>query len=278
MTVADARTKSRDLWHAMARGWDERHAYFEQTSRPVTDGILRQANVQPGDVVLDIAAGTGVVGFAAAHQVGEGGRVIVSDFADGMVEAATRHAAALGLDNVECRVLDAENLELADDTVDAVVCRWGYMLMPNPATAFAETRRVLRPGGRLTAAVFAGPAENQWAALPMQVMVQQGLVQPPPGTPGILALADRDRLRALFVQAGFNEPQIEDITFSWTFRDGDEYWQFLNEAAGAVAALIAQLDDEARAQVRQELLGRLEPFATDTGLDMPALSVVASAT
>ena len=279
MTATDARRKSRELWDSMASGWDDRHAYFERTARPVTDRMLANADVQPGEVVLDLAAGTGVVGFAAARQVGEAGRVIVSDFSENMVKVASGQAAALGLDNVDCRVLDAESLDLEDDSVDAVVCRWGYMLMPNPAAAFAETRRVLRDGGRLTCAVFAGPAENPWAGMPMQVLVQQGLVPAPaPGTPGILALADRDRVRGLFTDAGFDDPHIEDVPFSWPFRDGDDYWHFLTDAAGAIAALIAQLDEDQRAQVREDVLTRLAPFATGSGFEVPAVSVVASAT
>jgi ubiquinone/menaquinone biosynthesis C-methylase UbiE len=66
-----------------------------------------------------------------------------------MVEAATRHADELGLESIECRVLDAERLHLPDDAVDGVLCRWGYMLLSDPEAAFAETRRVLRPNGCL---------------------------------------------------------------------------------------------------------------------------------
>jgi ubiquinone/menaquinone biosynthesis C-methylase UbiE len=96
-----------------------------------------------------------------------------------MVEAAERHVVALGLENVECHVLDAERLDLPDDAVDGVLCRWGYMLMPNPEAAFAETHRVLRSGGRLSCAVFGRPEQNPWARLPSRVLQERGHMPPP---------------------------------------------------------------------------------------------------
>jgi ubiquinone/menaquinone biosynthesis C-methylase UbiE len=272
------RERSRAVWAAMARGWDDRHSYFERAARPVTEVMLDRVGPRPGEYVLELAAGTGVVGFAAAQQVGPDGRVIVSDFAEGMVDAARRHAARLGLDNVVARVLDAERLQFDGDAFDGVVCRWGLMLMPDPAAALAESRRVLRPGGRLAAAVFAGPVENPWAALPMQVLVERGLVEPPqPGAPGILALADKQRLEDLVTGAGFADVIIEDVAFSWPFRGADEYWAFLLEAAGAIARLIEGLGDDDRDAVCRDLFAHLEPFQTDAGLELPAVAVVASA-
>src|SRR5439155_8554859 len=117
------------VWEAMAAGWDARHVYLEQTARPVTERMLLRLEPAPGETILELAAGSGVVGLSAAPVVGSAGRVIVSDFAAAMVDAAGRHVAELELDNVECRVLDAERLDLPDDAVDGVLCRWGYMLM-----------------------------------------------------------------------------------------------------------------------------------------------------
>src|SRR5215211_4496232 len=167
---------SHAVWEAMAPGWDERHAYFEEVARPVTEKMLELLDPSPGDAILDLAAGTGVVGFSAAALVGPTGRVIVSDFASAMVDVASRRAEELSLDNVECRVLDAEHLDLPDGSVDGVLCRWGYMLMADAAAALRETRRVLRTDGRVACAVFAGPEHNPWAALPSRVLQQRGQI------------------------------------------------------------------------------------------------------
>ena len=272
------RRASHEAWSAVAPGWDRRSAYFERIARPVTERMLERLAPGPEDTILDLAAGSGAVGLAAAALVGPGGRVIVSDFAEAMVQAAQRNAARFGLANVECRVFDAERIALRDDAVDGVVCRWGYMLMADPAAALAETRRVLRPGGRLACAVFSGPEENPWAALPARVLEERGHMPPPgPGGPGIFALADPDRLRGLLAGAGFSEPRIDPVPLTWPFTDAGDYWDYLTEAAGAIAMVIGGLDDAERARVRDVIAERATPFTRDGGIALPGVSLVISA-
>jgi SAM-dependent methyltransferase len=262
----------------MAPGWDDRHTYFEETAQPVTERMLERLAPARGDTILELAAGTGVAGFAAAQLVGPGGRVIVSDFSEAMVEAAERHAAEVGLENVEFRTLDAERLELPDDAVDGVLCRWGYMLLADPAAALAETRRVLRHGGHVSSAVFAGPEDNPWASLPSRVLQERGHVPPPEvGAPGILALADRDRLRRLFAGAGFSEPHIEEVAFTWRFADVSDYWEFLTGVAGAIAMVLGRLDEDERGRVREQIADRVAPFDSAAGIALAGVSLVASA-
>jgi SAM-dependent methyltransferase len=279
MDATEFRRRSRAVWEAMAPGWDSRHAYFEEIARPVTDLMLERLAPERGQTILDLAAGTGVAGFAVAGLVGREGRVIVSDFAEPMVDAAERHAARLGLTNVECRVLDAESLDLPDDAVDGVICRWGYMLMADPAAAFRETRRVLRLGGRLAFAVFTGPGENPWGSLPAGVLVEQGHMPPPEaGAPGLFALADQGRLSRLLAEAGFSEAGFEEVAFTWRFADPDAFWTFLNEAAGAITIVLDRLDDDERLRVGQDIRERVEAFGGPHGLELSGVSLVASAT
>jgi SAM-dependent methyltransferase len=262
----------------MAPGWDRRSAYFERIARPVTEQMLQRLAPRPGETILDLAAGSGAVGLAAAGLVGAGGRVIVSDFSEAMVEAARRNAARSGLANVECRVLDAERIALDDDAVDGVLCRWGYMLMADPAAALAGTRRVLRPGGRLACAVFSGPEENPWAALPARVLEERGHLSPSArDAPGIFALADPDRLRGLLAGAGFSEPRIEPVPLTWRFADAGDYWAYLTEAAGAIAMVLARIDEAERARVRALIAERTTPFTGDGGIALPGVSLVVSA-
>ena len=154
------RRTSLETWEAMAPGWERWRAVIDETSSPVRDWLLGELAPQPGDTVLELAAGPGDTGLAAAALVGGGGRVISTDVSPGMVEVARRHSTGLGLRNVEHRVMDAERIELEDDSVDGVLCRFGYMLVPDPAAACSETRRVLRPGGRLALAVWRGSDRN----------------------------------------------------------------------------------------------------------------------
>jgi SAM-dependent methyltransferase len=278
MEPSEFRLASHAVWEAMAPGWEERHGWFETAAGPVSDRMVEVLQVHPGETILELAAGTGVVGFSALETLGGDAHLIVSDFATAMVEAARRQGAGLGFDRVEYRVLDAEALELPDESVDGVLCRWGYMLLADPARALAETQRVLRDGGHVSCAVFAGPEKNPWAALPMSVLVESGHLPPPePGQPGILALADTDRLRRLFADAGLTDPDIEEVSFAFPFTGEDDYWRFLSDVAGAISMALGRLDDEERSDVRANLATRLEPYRAPDGLELPAVSLVVAA-
>jgi SAM-dependent methyltransferase len=274
---AEYRRASYAVWDAMAPGWDERHAYFEKAARPVTDLMLERLAPREGDTILELAAGTGLVGHATALSV-PGSRVIVSDFAESMVESARRRGGELGLANCEYQVVDAERIDLPDDSVDGVLCRWGYMLMPDHAAALAETRRVLRNDGRLSLAVFAGPERNPWAALPAAILVASGHMAPPgPGTPGIFALADPDRVRALLREAGFGEPRVEPVDLEFAFASAGDYWDFLLRVAGALSMVLAGLGEDERRAFRAQLDDQLAHFTSGDGIALQAVSLVVSA-
>ena len=201
--------------------------------------------------MLELAAGTGDLGFAIARRVGPEGRVISSDFSPEMLDVARRVGEAQGVTGVEHRVLDAERMELGDDSVDAVVCRFGYMLMAEPLAALRETRRVLRDGGRLAFAVWSTPERNPWAAVPGMTLVQRGHLPPPePGAPGIFAMGEPGRVRELVTGAGFADPEVEEIAFEFRYADFDDLWDSLVRLAGALAQAVNELPDEEREATR----------------------------
>jgi hypothetical protein len=102
---------------------------------------------------------------------------------------------------------------------------------------------------------------------------------PPPeaGAPGILALADRDRVRRLFAGAGFLDPQIEEVAFTWDFSDVDDYWEFLTGAAGAIAVVLGRIGVDERRHVREQITDRVASFVSAGRIELPAASLVASA-
>ncbi|MCA1703977.1 MAG: methyltransferase domain-containing protein [Actinobacteria bacterium] len=267
-----ARQQSKAVWDAMAPGWHARREELWNISRQISEWMIRKLDLQPRDTVLELAAGLADTGLMAARLVGETGRVIITDFAPEMVAAARQRAEELGVENTDFRVLDAERMDLETDSVDGVLCRWGYMLMIDPAAAFAETRRVLRTGGRLAFSVWATPERNPWASLVGRVLVTQGHIPPPdPKAPGIFAMADPGRIRELVVGAGFAEPEIEEVSFRWTFADRDDYWRFLTEVAGAISSVLQTLPPEVQAQLREQVHEAAEPFRSGEGYDFPAV-------
>jgi hypothetical protein len=152
------------------------------------------------------------------------------------------------------------------------------MLMANPGAALGETRRVLRDGGRVASAVFSGPAQNPWAALPARVLVERGHMPPPQaGAPGILALADRERLRDLFTAAGFSDPTIEEVDFALGADDVDDYWELLNRTAGAISMVFGRLDRDERDRVRAEVGSLIGQFSRAGKVVIPAQALVVSA-
>src|ERR1017187_3403714 len=142
------REASLQSWEEAASGWTRQQETMREFGAPVSHWLIDAIVPQPGQRVLELAAGLGETGLLAAELVAPIGGAIISDQAEGMIAGARERAAALGLSNIEFQVLNAEWIDLPVASVDAVLCRWGYMLMADPATALSETRRVLRPGGR----------------------------------------------------------------------------------------------------------------------------------
>lgn len=270
MDLQTYRETSLQTWDQMAPGWEDRREWLLEFTGRINDWLLDQVQAQPGQSILDVAAGTGDLGFAAAERVGDDGQVLCTDFSPEMVEAARRNGDRQGLSNVEYRVLDAERMDLADDSFDGVLCRWGYMLMADPAAALAETRRVLRDGGTLAFAVWQTPDRNPWAMVPGMTLVQRGHMPPPePGAPGIFAMGEAERVVELATGAGFEEPQLEELTFEWRY-SGDDLWDTITRLAGPLAAVIKGLPEEEQQQTRTAIEEGLSQYRQDGELVVPA--------
>jgi ubiquinone/menaquinone biosynthesis C-methylase UbiE len=271
--------RSYELWQQMASRWERGRHVLWQTTRPVAEWLVDRLSPEPGQTVLELAAGVGETGFLAAVRLGDQGRLISSDFAPEMVQAAERVADEVGISNAEFRVLDAERLELEDASVDGVICRWGYMLMGDPGQALRETRRVLRPGGRLTFAVFADPQRNPWMTAARAVMVERGhLPAPTPDEPGMFSLGDPETIRALLAEAGFARSEVEEMPLVFRFDGPDSLWAYTSEFQGPIALAISKLDEEERGAVRAAMEEGYATFRENGGYHVPglALNVVAA--
>lgn len=274
-----AHEKSRAVWDEMAAGWERNRDYMWNTTRHVAEWLVGHVKPQYGDTILDLAGGPGDNGFLVASSVGPSGKVIETDFAPQMVETARRRAAELGLDNVEACVLDAQRMDLDDDSVDGIVCRWGFMLMFDPQAALHECRRVLRDGGRLALSVWAGPEKNPWVTVTGMTMMQLGH-QPggdPFGPSGIFSMADHDTTRSMLTSAGFADITIEEMPVDWSHRSFDEAWSFMTEVAGPIATAIRELPPDEVEKIRSTLETNMETFRTDSGITLPGVTVNASA-
>ncbi len=254
MGSAPRRREGLDCWQELAPRWERGRELLWESTRPVSEWLVARLDPQPGQTILDVAAGTGETGFLAAARLGAGGRLISSDRSPDMVEAAERVAGLLGVANAEFRVLDAEQLELAGESVDGVLCRFGYILRGDPPRALSEIRRVLRGGGRLAFSAWAERARNPWMTVPVDAMVARGRLGPQSGDE--LRLSERrnpEAIARLVREAGFAEPEIEELRVAYRFADAEELWYFVSELRGPVALALAVLDEAERAAVRAEI-------------------------
>ena len=277
---AEARRRQYEVWEARAPVWEQRRERIWRDSRSVGEWLVAAVNPQPGDVILELAAGTGDTGFLAAERVGPSGRVISTDLSSGMLAAAKRRAAKLGVANVDFRTLDAERMDLEDASVDGALCRWGYMLLPDPEAAFRETRRVLRPTGRLAFSVWGAPEENRWETLLDDILVSEGVVDPPDydAVGNMFSFAKPKRVEELLAATGFSDPMFEHVPVLWRYREVDDYWEMEAELPGTLSESIRRLDPERLAAVRRLVAEALEPYRTDDGYAIPGRALNVAAT
>lgn len=271
--------QQRELWRRGAQGWERRQGTLREKTAPVSRWLVDAIDPQPGERVLDVAAGPGETGFMAAQRLGEHGRLLSTDQAPEMIELARRRAAELGLTNVEFAVIDAQRLELEPRSFDAAVCRWGYMLMADPDAALRRTRLVLRDGGRLALATWDRPDRNLWMAAPVMALVAHGALPPPnPADPSPFALPDPADLERRLRSAGFSSVRTDRVEFPQRYPSFDEYWAETMDLAAPIAGAVASLTPDAVETVRAAARQTLSQFTgADGRIEAPASAVVAVA-
>jgi ubiquinone/menaquinone biosynthesis C-methylase UbiE len=272
VTSDEYRQASLEIWDEMAAGWEGHRGTVWDASRAVGEWLVDALDPQPGETVLELAAGVGDTGFAAARRLGTKGTLISTDFSEAMVEAARRRAQELGVSNAEFRTLDAERMGLDDGSVDGVLCRWGYMLMADPTAALAETRRVLGDGGRVALSVWGDPQQNPWASIPARAILDQTGAEPPdPLAPGVFAMASEERTRELLAAAGLEPQRMETVEMVWSFESLADYWHYLTDLKGAIAMVVRALPEGEQTALTAEIERRLEPYAEDGGYRLPGM-------
>lgn len=280
MDAEVANDEMRTAWGRVASGWGTQSDVIDRGQTTATEWLLDRSDPQPGQIVLDLAGGAGGLGRLAADRVGTHGLVLATDFAPEMVDVARRLGEANGLTNLEYTTLDAQRMDLDDESVDVVLCRSGLMLVVDPGAALGETRRVLRPGGRLAFSVFTTPEQNPWASTAMTPFIQRGHVAPPePGGPGMFALGDADRLRTLVTDAGFDSVELERLTWEHDFANDDAVWAQVRGINALLSPIVESMSVREQAEMRRAVIDAHSSWRAEDGsyrLPGSALAVLAS--
>ena len=273
MQTADIRTQ----WEGAAPGWARWEATVATWVAPATETMLTMAGVDVGARVLDLASGAGSQTFLAARRVGAQGHVVASDIADTMLHHVRENASAAGLANVTTLAGAAEDLDVATESFDAVICRLGLMLFVDPAKALVAMWRALRPGGKVAVVVFTTPAANAFMAHPMQILLRHaGKMPPAPGQPGIFSLGVPGVIERLFADSGFVGVEQRTLVLLLRMPSATQALAMMQEAFGAYRAVVSDRPEAVRVAAWAEVAETLKTFETPTGFIAPAEVLVAA--
>lgn len=273
-----ARASARE-WQQTADGWHKWNWLLEEMAEEATGLMLRLARIAEGNRVLDIAAGDGATALHAARLTGPDGYVLATDISPGLLAYAAAAADEAGLDHIETRVMDGGNLDLTGASFDAVICRLGLMLIPNTIQVLKGIHRVLKDGGRFSAAVISVPEMNPWISIPARIAMKHAcLPPPPPGAPGLFSLSGKGVLEGALQAAGFREVEGHVVSVSMRLKSAAECVTYLQDTGGALHTILAPVSETARQNAWSEMEAALSQFEQGDAFVSPAEMIIAAGT
>lgn len=255
-------------------GWDKASQYYEtfwqQQLKPARDLLLKLADLKPGEHVLDIACGTGLVSFEALDRIKPNGDLTGTDISDKMVEIASAIAAKKGWDLAHFERMDAEELGFENETFNVTLCALGLMYVPEPAKALSEMYRVLKPGGRAIAAVWGKRSNCGWADI--FGIVDQHVASDV--CPMFFNLGNTGMLELHFIEAGLKDVVVKRINTLLIYRDAKEALGAAFDG-GPAALAYHKFSDEVKAEVHEAYLDSIDAYKKGDGYEVPGEFVVA---
>lgn len=264
----DARLQNRIQRYGWNRAADLYDDAWADQLRPGHDMLMEMAGLGPGERVLDVACGTGIVSQRLADAVGPAGSVLGTDISEAMVDAAARQAE--GRPNLSWRRLEADASALDGAGFDAAICAFGLMYVPDPVAALAAMRRALRPRGRAGVVVWGPRARCGWAGVfPIVDSRVESEV-----CPLFFQLGMDGALAGAMQSAGFEDVAVRRISTTLYYPSADAALEAAF-AAGPVALAYGRFAPEVRASAHAEYLDSIAPWRDGEAYALPGEFVAA---
>ncbi len=229
----------RQQWDSAARGWRKWSELIDGAASGISRRLVELAGVEPGDRVLDVAAGYGEPSLTAATTAGPDGSVVAIDISAEMIAFGRERARTAGLHNIEFVESDAASLEFPESSFDAAISRWGIIFEPDGEAAAARVRGFLKSAARMAISSWGSPDRVPFLAIPMRTAMQRlEVAPPPPGTPGPLSRPTPEALGGLLTGAGFSDVEVEEADISFEWESPEDFTTFVKEIAPPINAII----------------------------------------
>ena len=260
-----------EYWNGqVGERWASFQARLDAAMTDIAYSAYAFAAAKPGERVLDVGCGCGTTALELAKAVGTSGSVVGIDISHPMLEVARARAAQAGT-KADFREADASDYVFKPE-FDLMFSRFGVMFFADPASAFANLRKSLRPKGRMRFVCWRAAQENIWATAPFVAAMDLLPPQAPadPTAPGPFAFADGERLTKILAQADFSNPRVEKLETHMNM--GADVEEAIDQAftIGPLARALSEVDDAVKGKVRMRIGDALAKFKTPTGIRPPA--------
>lgn len=263
LKTEQALEQQRQTWNKYSAGWQKWDDLIMSQLKPVGDELTNALILKGNEKILDVASGTGEPGLSLCSRL-PGGMVYGTDLSENMVLIARENSLSKGVKNYVGITCDAAKLPFQDNSIDHVICRFGIMFFPDIAKGLKEMRRVLKKGGTLSVAVWAGPELNPFITLMASTVMQKlGLPAPPPDTPGIFRCALPGLSSKLLQDVGMKSVTERNIKGIAGFDSSLHYWNVMKDVAGPIMQALTKASDKLFAEVKRDVIEKARGFEKD---------------